>query len=181
METENKKYQTIMTLLRESPPELRSPEIVEQEVMRRILERQRRRISPERVIDFFFSWVYVGWLRRSLMTAAVILVAVFIWQQSIIVKQLNFLSDRVVGSGIENIKYQPRMDDRKLLLIGTRGELFSHGETKLSREKVDQLLESYSKLQSEYDELLKLINDDPELKKLIEEKAEQKNQQKTNL
>jgi hypothetical protein len=181
METESKKYKTIITLLRESPTELRAPEIVEQEVMRRILERQRKRISIEKVIDFFFGWVYVGWIRKSLMTAAVALVAVFIWQQSIIVKQLNFLNNRVVSSGIEDIKYQPRMDERKLLLIGTRGELFSHRETKLSRDKIDQLLDSYSKLQSEYDELLKLINDDPDLKKLIEEKAEQKNQQKTKL
>jgi hypothetical protein len=181
METESKKYKTIMTLLRESRPELRSPEIVEQEVMRRILEKQRSRISLEKIIDFFFGWVYVGWLRRSLMTAAVVLVAVFIWQQSIIVKQLNFLSNRIVDSGIENIKYQSRMDEKKLLLIGNRGGLFPHGETKLSHDKVDQLLESYSKLQSEYDELLKLINDDPDLKKLIEEKAEQKNHLKTKL
>jgi hypothetical protein len=181
METESKKYKTIMTILRESRPELGSPEVVEQEVMRRILDRQKRGISLTKIIDFFFGWVYVGWLRRSLMTAAVILVAVFIWQQSIIVEQLNFLSNRVVGSGIENIKYQPRMGERKLLLIGSRRELLPLGETKLSRDKVDQLLESYSKLQSEYDELLKLINDDPDLKKLIEEKAEQKNQQKTKL
>lgn len=181
METESKKYKTIMTLLRESRPELRSPEIVEQEVMRKILERQKRGISLEMIIDFIFGWVYVGWLRRSLMTAAVVLVAVFIWQQSIIVKQLSFLSNRIVGSGIENIKYQPRIDDRKLLLIGTRGELFPQGETKISREKIDQLLDSYSKLQSEYGELLKLINDDPELKKLIEERAAEKNLMKIKL
>jgi hypothetical protein len=181
METESKKYKAIMTLLRESTPELHSPEKVEQEVMRRILERKRRGISLEKVIDFFFGWVYVGWIRKSLMTAAAALVAVFIWQQSIIVKQLNFLNNRIVGSGIEDIRYQPRMDERKLLFLGTRGDLFPHGETKFSRDRVDQLLDSYSKLQSEYDELLKLINDDPDLKKLIEEKANQKNQQKTKL
>jgi hypothetical protein len=181
MGTESEKYKKIITLLRESTPELKSPEIVEREVMKIIAGKNRGGISADSVISFFFSWVYVGWIRRSLIAVSAILVAVFIWQQSIIVRQLNFLNNRIVISEIDNVKYQPRMNEKKLLMMGRGNQGFSNREVKISEDKIEQLLDSYLKLQSDYSELVKLINDDPELKKLIEEKAKQKNLSKIKL
>jgi len=45
----------------------------------------------------------------------------------------------------------------------------------------NQLLDSVSELQTEYKELKKLIQDDPELRKLLEEKLNEKNNAKTKL
>jgi len=181
METESEKYRKIIKLLRESTPELRSTDIVEREVMRMIAEKKRGRISADSVINFLFGWVYIGWIRRSLIAASVILVAVFILQQSIILRQLNFLNDRIMVSEIENVKYQPRMDEKKLLMMGRGGGGFSDSEVKIPGEKIEQLLDSYSRLQSDYGELVKLINEDPELKRLIEEKSAQKKLNKIKL
>jgi hypothetical protein len=181
METESEKYKKIVSLLRNSPPELGSGEIMEREVMRKILEKQRRSFSAGEAIEFLFGWVYISWIRRSLIAASVVLVAVFIWQQSIIMRQLNFLNNTIVVSEIEDVKYQPRMNEKKLLLMSRGGGGFSGKDVKISKDKIEQLLDSYSKLQSDYSELIKLINEDPELRKMIEEKSGQKNLNKIKL
>ena len=181
MGTESENYRKVIKLLRESTPELGSTDNLEREVMRLISERNRGRISADSVINFLFGWVYIGWIRRSLIAASVILVGVFVWQQSIILRQLNFLNNRFVVSEIENVKYQPRINEKKLLMMGRGGRGFSESEVKIPEDKIEQLLDSYSKLQSDYGELVKLINEDPELRKLIEEKSQQKKLSKTKL
>jgi len=173
METESEGYRKIITLLRASKPELSSAEKLESEIMQRIAGKSRAVVAADSFISFLFGWTYIGWVRRSLITVSIILVAFFIWQQSLIVRQINVLNSRLLISEIENVKYQPRVDGKKLLMMGKSGSGFSDGEIEFSEDKIEKLLESYATLKSDYGELLKLINEDPELKKLIEEKADQ--------
>ena len=53
----------------------------------------KRNRSLADLIDFLFGWIYIGWVRRSLITASVFLVAVFVFPaDSIIMRQINDLS-----------------------------------------------------------------------------------------
>lgn len=51
----------------------------------------------------------------------------------------------------------------------------------ISEKQMNELLESINELKTRYKDLEDLINGDPELKKLIEEKIKEKNHTKLNL
>ena len=87
---ESEKYNKILKLLRESKPVLDSTEDIEREVLQRISGKHKSVLNLSELIDSLFGWIYIGWVRRSLITASVLLVVVFVWQQGIILKQINY-------------------------------------------------------------------------------------------
>ena len=89
------KYNKVLNILKKSKPILDTTDDIEKEVFKRINRVHRIRFNLSEVIDFLFGWVYIGWVRRSLIAASVVLVLVFIYQQSVILKQINYLTDRL--------------------------------------------------------------------------------------
>jgi hypothetical protein len=71
--------------------------------------------------------------------------------------------------------------ERGILMYRLSGRRLPSGMITISEKKMNQLLDSVSELQNEYKELKKLIQEDPELRKLLEEKLSEKNNAKTKL
>jgi hypothetical protein len=181
MRTEDGKYERVMDLLRKSPPGLSSAEGIQKEVMRRISKKTRKSALNEELIDILFGWIYIGWVRRTLITASVILVVVFVWQQSVILKQINFLGKQIIVPGEETILTTSQQAEKLLTLYKSSQKVFTSRSITISEKQLNQLLESVNELKVQYKDLIELIDENPELKKYIEEKLADKAKTKIKL
>jgi methyl-accepting chemotaxis protein len=177
----NENYEKVIDLLRKSKPLLDSANSIEEIVLERISKNNHAGITLSDIVNFFFGWIYIEWVRRSLITASVLLVIIFIYQQAVILKQIDYLSKRtvVVDEGAPKDLYGDL--EKRLLIYKFSGKKLSAGEFNISHQQLDQLLESINELQDKYRDLINVINSDPELKKYIEQKLNEKNKSETNL
>jgi hypothetical protein len=181
MITESEKYNKVLNILRNSRPQLDSTEDIEREVINKIARAHQKRLNLSEIIDFLFGWVYIGWVRRSLITASVFLVLVFVYQQGVILKRIDVISRQTVVTG-KGIVSAPADEIEKLLLVyKNSGRRFPSKTITISEKEMKDLLESVKELQIKYKDLENLIEGDPELKKLIEKKLIENTHSKINL
>jgi hypothetical protein len=181
MKKNSEKFDKVIDILRYSKPILDSTDDIEREVIKRISEKHHSSLVTSDIIDFLFGWVYIGWVRRSLITASVFLVVFFILQQGIIIKQINYLSSQPIINNSEGKSYQTDFLGNKLMLFNLYGRKLPSQNVTISRKQMDTLLESVNDLQTKYKDLMNLIEDDPELKIYIENKLIDMNRTKIKL
>lgn len=179
MEPESEKYKKVLIILRKSKPVLGSPDDIEREVIKRISKTHKSEIVLSEVIDFLFGWIYIGWVRRILITASVILVMVFVWQQGIILKRIELLSTQTVVIDNNNISTPEDEIEKVLLNYRNSGRRFPVRTITISEKQMKELLDSINELKAKYKDLENLIEEDPELKKYIEGKLSHSN--RTNI
>lgn len=178
MNQENEKYNKVIDLLKNSKPRLESTDEIENEVIKRIATVHPVISALTGILDFLFSWIYIGWVRRSLIAASVTLVVIFIYQQGVILKRIDFLSSQTIVMGKENISAP--VDQVEKILMNYRNDVRKlPSETiTISEKQMKELIESVNELQHKYKDLEKLIEDNPEIKKLIEDKLIENNRTK---
>jgi hypothetical protein len=181
MKPENEKYNKVLNLLRVSEPTLDSTKEIEREVIKRITKINHFGLNFSEVIDFLFGWVYIGWVRRSLITASIVLILVFVYQQGIILKRIDVLSRQTVVIDKENTSSPTDEIEKLLMVYKNSGRRFPSKTITISESQMKELLESVNELQIKYKDLENLIEEDPELKKLIEKKLIEYNHTKINL
>ena len=166
----NEKYNNVLNLLKVSKPKLDSAEDIEREVIKRITGANPVITSLTGIIDFLFSWVYIGWVRRSLIAASMLLVVIFIYQQGVILKRIDFLTRQTVV--IDGKNNPDPVDQFEKILMNYKNEVrrLPLKTITISEKQMKELIESVNELQIKYKDLEKLIEDDPEIKKLIEKK-----------
>jgi hypothetical protein len=181
MEAESEKYTKVLNLLRNSKPELDSTEDIEIEVIKMIKKTDRPGFILPDAIDFLFSWVYIGWVRRTLITASVALVLVFVFQQGVILKRIEILSKQTIVPVKENVATPSDEIEKLLVTYKISVRRFPSKTIAISEREMKELLESVKELQIKYKDLEDIIQGDPELKQLIEKKLIENNRTKINL
>jgi parvulin-like peptidyl-prolyl isomerase len=181
MTAENDRYKKIMEILRKSRPDLLEPEEIEDKVIKRIQHENHRTGRVSDFIESLFGWVYIGWVRRSLIGAAIVLVGVFIYQQAFILKQVNNISKQVVSIGNESASVSSSEFDKKLTLYKISARLSPGREIKISENQLEELLDSYKSLQVKYKDLMRIIEENPELKQYIENKLNEERHNKPDI
>ena len=181
MKPENEKYNKVITLLRKSKPELDSTSDIEREVLRRISEIERSGINFPGVVDFLFGWVYIGWVRRSLIAASVFLVLIFVYQQSIILKRIDVISRQTIVTDKGSVPTPADQIEKMMTVYKMTGRILPSKTITISESQMKELLETVKELQNKYKNLEDLIEGDPQLKKLIENKLIDSNRNKINL
>ena len=181
MKPESENYNKVLNLLRKSEPVLDSTEDIEIEVIKRITKTNRPGLFFSELIDFLFSWVYIGWVRKSLIAASIVLVVVFIFQQGIILKRIDMLSRQSIIIEKNNIPEQADGIEKLLMVYKNSGNRFPSKTITISEDQIKELLESVNELQIKYRYLENLIEGDTALKKLVEKKLIENNHKKTNL
>lgn len=178
---ENGKYNKVLELLRRSKPLLDTSEDIEREVIKSISKKNKSVLNLSDLIESLFGWIYISWVRRSLITLSVLLVVVFIWQQGIILRQINYLSRQMIITDREEPSDPAKMLERKLLMYKLPGRRFASPTITFTEKQMEQLLDSVNDLQIKYKNLRNLIEEDPELKKYIEDKLIENNRSKIKL
>jgi hypothetical protein len=181
MRPESEKYNRVLNILRKSKPVLNSTEDIEKKVFRSVTKIHKSEFILLDVIDFLFGWIYIGWVRRSLIAASVILIVIFVYQQGVILKQMNYLSRQTIVIDGETA-FTPADEIKKVIMMyKLSGRRFPSETITISEKQMKELLESVNELQIKYKDLENLIEGDPELKKLIEKKLIENNRTKINL
>ena len=170
MTRENKNYDKVMDVLKNSKPVFNDADAVSEKIINRIREEKSSLHIRETIEEFLFGWVYVGWVRRSMIAAALVIVVFFGYQQSLILKRIAQLPEqKIPDSEVEMTKYNDELSNR-LMLYRIKGEQLTDKELEISKKEIDQLIKSMNKLQLKYHDLFYLIEKDPELKKYVSEK-----------
>jgi len=176
---ENEKYYMLLNILRKSKPALNSTEDIEREVLKSISHKANFNLSY--ITDFLFGWIYIGWVRRSLIVASVVMVLVFVWQQGIIIKQINYLSRQTIIIDGGPASDPAEVVGKRIMMYKLSGRRFPSRTITISEMQMDQLLDSVNELQIKYKDLINLIKEDPEMKKYIEKKLLEKSRTKIKL
>jgi hypothetical protein len=175
------KYEKIIGILRKAKPDLTDPGAFSDEVIRKIRQKSQKVSTADILIDYLFSWISVGWLRRSLTAAAAIIVSLFVIQQSLILRKVSELSSKAVYSGAQLSSSTSRVRPESIFLFNRVEKGISGKYNKLTEKEIDEFVESFNDLQERYRDVISLINEDPVLKKYVEEKLSEKNSKKPKL
>ena len=170
MKTEDNKYDKVLNLLRNSKPVLPDIESVTEKVMRQLRNEKSQVTLTELLIDFLFGWVYIGWVRRSMITAVFALAFLFVYQNMLIIRQIKELSGQRIESGsVEMTGLKADLID-KLRVFRLNGKKFSDKNINISEKEIDEMITNLNNLQVRYKDVLNLMENDPELKKYVESK-----------
>jgi hypothetical protein len=181
MKAGSEKYDKVINLLRESKPELDSTEDIEREVIRRISKIEHSGFNFSAIMDFLFGWVYIGWVRRSLIAASVVLVMIFIYQQGVILKRIDIISRQTIVTDKGSVSTSADQIEKMMTVYKMTGHIFPSKTITISERQMKELLETVKELQNKYRNLEDLIEGDPQLKELIEKKLIESNRNKINL
>ncbi len=181
MKKMDEKYWKAIGVLKRSRPVMSDASDMREEVVAKISLLPGKKKVDFSVIDFLFGWTEIVWIRRSLITISFVMVAIFIYQQSTIVKQLNWLSTQIGENQEQEVsrsftEYSGRI---KFLKISGRG--VEQKNSNVSEEQLDLILKSLDKLQTDYENLMKILNENPELKELVEKKLDGTDNKKVKL
>jgi hypothetical protein len=150
-------------------------------VINRINYLQKEDKESFSIFSFLFGWTEIAWVRRSLVTASLFLVVIFVYQQSVIVKQLNWLSTQIVVNSEKPVRTTISDFSGKLRFLRISGSRVPQNGSQISEKQIDMIMEALDKLQADYDNLSKIIEENPELKEMIEQKLNEKNNIKVKL
>ena len=176
MEENNEKYGKIVNALRRSKPAPDSFFDIEMAVMVSVSKKEKR----GSIMDFIFGWIHIGWVRRSLIAASFLLLGFFIWQQNNILKQIDHLGSQMRLND-KVITYDPAGAlERKQLLFRLTEEMDQSG-VMIPQDELNRLLDTLNDIRMRYRDIMDLIEADPELKKMVEEKLNKDIRSKINL
>jgi len=181
MKANDEKFRKVMDALKKSGPVSYSHKDIDIEVINKISSLAEPDGEANPVLDFLFGWTEIVWIRRSLITASFMLMAFFVYQQSVIVKKLKWLSSQTIVSSEKT--GVPVLSDfhYRLRFLRTSGIPFAEKGSMLSDQQIDQLVDAIKKLQDDYDNLFTVLENSPELKEIVERKLNDKNSIKVKL
>jgi hypothetical protein len=180
MDAERGKYDKVMELLKRSKPVINDQEALTGRILH---ELRREKYHPglfDMISDHLFGWAYIGWVRRSLVTVSFAILLVFIYQQSVILKRINAIDSQAVFTTNQLL---PESGDRldSKLLYRRANFIFPVKQRELTDKQVDDLIKTFKGLQIKYSDILKMIEEDPDLKNYIENKLNKKDREKLKL
>jgi hypothetical protein len=181
MKTGYHKYEKVRDLLRRSVPGLDSQAQMEEKIITSIKEGNKRGNGYPDILGFLFGWVYIGWVRRSLVAVSAVLVIFFVYQQAVIMKELDYLSRKSIIIDGSTGTVNTGDIEKRLLMYKLSGKKPAEEDLNISRQQMDELIESVNELHDKYRDLINIINSDPELRKYIEQKLDKKEKSKFNL
>jgi hypothetical protein len=170
----DKKYDKVLKILRNSKPILTEVDSITEKVMSRLEEEKFKFTFPELIIQYLFGWVYIVWVRRTMVTAALALALFFIYQQSLIIREINDLSGkRIQNSSLLMTKMNDDFAD-KLMIYKVTGRVPADEKNSVSQKEIDEMIHSLNKLKIKYKDVINLIENDPQLKKYVESRMKEK-------
>jgi hypothetical protein len=168
MENENGKYNDLIRLIQKNKPEMKHPDIVTEKIMDELRKGKSGFEIKDTIIEFLFGWIYIGWVRKSMVIAAAFFVLLFGYQQAVILRKINELSGQHINDGKLFLKGSESGFPERAGLFRLSGRGLAGKKTSVSKEDIDEMIKSINSLQIKYQDLIDQIKDDPELKEYIE-------------
>ena len=180
MDSEKEKYDKVVEILRRSKPIISDQEALSERILHKLRKEKHDPVLIDRISALLFGWVYIGWVRRSLIAVSFAILLVFIFQQSVILRRINAIDRQAIFTSSQLMPDESDRLDSKTL-YKRAGFILPAKRGALSDREVGQLIKSFNELQIKYKDILKIIDEDPDLKNYIEQKLNQKDREKLKL
>jgi len=169
MNKERDLYNEVTGILKRSEPVLNDDVHREYKLIPKIRKIDKKEKSLNVLLENIFSWVFVGWIRHSMIAVSVLLVGFFILQQSIILRKISNLEQQK-NFNLTTFSFPVKDKYSGNVVARIAGMKFLIDNNKLSTHEIEKLLDSYNDLEIKYMDILKTINENPELRKYFDEK-----------
>jgi len=173
MKKEDLKYEQLIDILKKSKPEFKDEEVINDRILRQIQLNKQKPEFKDMLIEFFFGWVYVGWVRKSMVTAALLVISIFIYQQSLILKRLEQLPKQEMPATEFNMSSLKSEVETRILQYQLSNKDISEKQRLLTEKEIDNFIKSLKKIKHKNKELLELVENDPLLKEYLEMKMKE--------
>lgn len=174
------KYERMVGILKSVKPRLSGIENIEDNVIKTIRSGVKQKSSPD-IFEILFGWIYIRWIRNCMVSASLLLMFFFIFQQTMIIKGINNLNERSIINGNGSVVSSQEGFDEQVMILKLNSYRFSKGNIEIPEKQIEQLLESYTQLQDKYSNLVKIIEEDPVIKEYIDKKLSENRKGKPNL
>jgi hypothetical protein len=168
MRTEDDVYTKVVSGMGEYHTGPAHPEILSSKILDRVANQSSRKHPFYLVTALLFGWTSVAWVRRSMTLAAVLLIALFAYQQYEIVRSIQDLNARL-SENVTGIEVKPAASGGEyanLLLMG--GRFTSKDSIRVSVNDIQKLMESYEELRETNRRIYLLLQNNPDLLSRIE-------------
>ena len=170
MDQEHEKYENVMKMLRRSRPDPGDPEQLSEKVISQIQKQRRSASLTEVISEFIFGWVYIGWMRRSMVTAAICLMLLFGYQQAILMRKVDALSSMsFVEGNVQQAGDFTGLEARTKIYTLFGRKTFERQMEMAKQKELDKFIESVNDLREQYKDVFRMIESDPQAKKYIDE------------
>lgn len=170
----DKKYNKVLNMLRNSKPVLEKKDSLTERVIGKLEEGRSKFMLQEVIFEFLFGWVDMVWMRRTMVTLALVIAIFFIYQQSLLLKKINDLSvQRIHNSSLLMTNMNDDFSD-KLLIYKITGRKLTDEQISVSQKEIDEMINSLNKLKIKYKDVINLIQNDPQLKNYVESRMNEK-------
>jgi hypothetical protein len=163
-----------LNILRNSKPVLTEAESLTEKVISKLKEGKSKFTLPEMIFEYLFGWVYIVWVRRTMVTAALVIAVFFIYQQSLILRKINDLSGQRIHNGSLIMTNMNADLADKLLIYKITGRKLNDEKISVSQKEIDEMINSLNKLKTKYKDVINLIENDPQLKSYVESRMNEK-------
>ncbi|MFN8240624.1 MAG: hypothetical protein U0X39_07710 [Bacteroidales bacterium] len=173
MKTEDERLEAIIKLLRDSKPEPPDASRMASDVIRMIRRKEERYGAGRTMLNLLFGWTEIVWVRSSLALASVMLLLFFSFEQLQLMKRIDNLEVRKYGeinqfTGGNSPTSRDGVGLYRFMTGGTGA-----GANKISEKDIDEFVKSVDRLQTDYKDILVLIERDPRMKKYVEDRLEE--------
>lgn len=180
-EMEENKLDSVVNILRRSKPVLSGTDKIEERVLNEIQLPHKKEVEGFNLFDYLFGWVYIGWIRKSLITLSFSLITLFIYQQLLILKRIDVLENQTNAAGSQFVRMYQTEPYNYITSDNLTWLKLKTSRIVIDKKQINELMNSYNEMEHKYKDLIRIIEDDPELKKILEEKLSEKNKKKFNL
>jgi hypothetical protein len=171
MDQEQEKYDKVVNMLRRSHPYTGDSKQFTEKVIRRISQERTSVSVSDFVYEFIFGWVFIGWMRRSMVTAAICLMLFFGYQQAVLMRKVDTLSSMSVVDGNVQQTGTVTVPDARVKIYTLFGKRAFERRMEMSEKKeLDKFIESVNDLRMQYKNVLRMIETDPQLKKYVDDR-----------
>jgi len=178
---EENKLDSVVNILRRSKPVLSGTDKIEERVLNEIQLPHKKEVEGFNLFDYLFGWVYIGWIRKSLITLSFSLITLFIYQQLLILKRIDVLENQTNAAGSQFVRMYQTEPYNYITSDNLTWLKLKTSRIVIDKKQINELMNSYNEMEHKYKDLIRIIEDDPELKKILEEKLSEKNKKKFNL
>jgi hypothetical protein len=181
MTRERVDYKRIIELLRKSDPSFDQQSRVEEYILRQIEKERIRKSKIHELALSLFRWANIPAARRTLAAVSLVLVGIFIFQQSVLINQVRNISRQVIVLKNENESAVVPDFGSRMMLYRISDQFRAGGRISISGKELERLIEAYNELDVKYKDLLKIVGENPELRSYVEKKLEENGKDKSNL
>lgn len=159
-------YEELVAQAREARQEMPGKETFDEEVMA-LIRQQNKLAQKTSWSQLLFGWMEIRQVRYAMGLLALLITVSFFWQQGQIIYRMDQLENKMIPR--QELAARQTVSYREVVNQLNRLEASDPEWISVEKEKLEDFMQQYELLQSEYQKLYKIIENKPGLKKQLQD------------